>query len=186
MVDTAVILLAGGEATRFPGKLEQRIDGKPMLERCYDAVRIAGWPVYVAGKGSFSRRLDARLETPLLIDRKPGRGPLHAFLAACARVRARRLFAIGGDQSRIDAAVMLRLAAAWQSGDEAAVPAHDARIEPLGALYDRSAALGAGFELRNAGAAGMHDLIARLDARLVPCDARYFHNVNRPEDLLDS
>jgi molybdopterin-guanine dinucleotide biosynthesis protein A len=184
MVETAVVLLAGGEATRFPQKLEQRLDGKPVLEHCYDAVRAAGWPVYVAGKGSFSRRLDAHLEAPLLIDRKPGRGPLHAFLGACARVRARRIFAVGGDQPRIDAAVMLRLAAAWESGDEAAVPAHDNRIEPLGALYDRRAVLRAGFELRNAGVAGMRDLIARLDARLVPCDARYFHNVNRPEDLL--
>jgi molybdopterin-guanine dinucleotide biosynthesis protein A len=184
MAETAVILLAGGEAVRFPEKLEHRIDGKAMLEQAYDRVRGAGWPVYVAGKGSFSRELDAHLQAPLFIDRKRGRGPLHAFLGVCANVRERRLFAVGGDQPHIDLDVMHRLAAAWEHGDEAVVPTHDGRIEPLGALYDRAAALSAGFELRNAGSPGMRDLIGRLAARFLPCDARCFRSVNRPEDLL--
>lgn len=180
-----MILLAGGEATRFPGKLEHCIDGKPMLERSYDRVASAGWPVYVAGRACFSRELDAHLEAPLLIDRRPARGPLHAFLNACAFVRAHRLFAVAGDQPCIDNTLMSRLAAAWQPGDEAVVPVHDGALEPLGALYGRSPALRAGFELRGSQTAGMRDLIARLAARPVRCDAEYFRNVNRPEDLFD-
>lgn len=186
MVDTAIILLAGGEANRFPHKLEHRIDGKPMLERTYGRVSATGWPVYVAGKGSFSRELDEHLEAPLVIDRKPGRGPLHAFLGACAVVCAERLFAVGADQPRIDGDLLRRLAAVWREGDEAAVPVHGSGIEPLAALYDRAAALRAGFELRNARTAGMRDLIAKLATRFVRSDAAQFHNVNRPEDLLHS
>lgn len=183
MVDTAIVLLAGGEATRFPDKLEHRFDGKPMLQHCYDRIRTAKWPVYIAGKGSFSRELDAYLNVPMLIDRRPRRGPLHAFLGACAIVRARRLFAVAADQPRIDDDVLRRLAEAWKDGDEAVVPAGEAGIEPLGALYDRSAALRAGFELRNSATAGMRDLIAGLAARFVPVSTECFHNVNSLEDL---
>jgi molybdopterin-guanine dinucleotide biosynthesis protein A len=183
MVSTAVVLLAGGEALRFPGKLEHRIDGSPMLARCYDRVRAQGWPIYIAGKASFSRELDARLAAPLVIDRRPGGGPLRAFLDACAMVRAEHVFAIAADQPKLDAAVLRQLAAAWQRGDEAVVPAHDGEIEPLAALYDRKAVLREGFELRTAGKAAMRHLIDRLAARFVPCDAQHFHNVNRREDL---
>lgn len=186
MVETAVILLAGGEARRFPGKLEHPIGDKPMLQHCYDRARAAGWQVYVTAKGSFSGELDARLESPLLIDRRPGRGPLHAFLDACALVAARRLFAVGADQPQIDATVLHRISAAWKRDDEALVPVHDGRAEPLGALYDRAAVLSAGFALRNAAGAGLRDLIARLRARFIPCEPGYFRNINRREDLLDS
>ena len=62
--------MAGGRARRFPGKLEYAIDGRPILARCYDAVRAAGWPVYVAG-ASFvlvrSRRAPGRAAS----DRSP-------------------------------------------------------------------------------------------------------------------
>lgn len=183
---TAVVILAGGEARRFPRKLEHRIDGSPMLARCYENVRAAGWPVYVAGKASFSRELDARLAAALLIDRRPGEGPLRAFLDACTMVRAQRVFAVAGDQPQLDAAVLRRLAASWRPGDEAVVPTHDGAIEPLASCYDRKAVLREGFELRSAGKAAMRDLIDRLAARFVPFEARYFHNVNRREDLLET
>ena len=186
MVEMAIVLLAGGEATRFPDKLEQRVDGKPMLERAYAGVRATGWPVYVATKGSFSRALDAKLEAPLLIDRKPRRGPLQAFLGACAMIRAQRIFAVAADQPRMDERVLHRLAAAWEDGDEAVVPSDDAGIEPLAALYDRAAALHYGFELRHRTTAGMRDLIARLATRFVRFKTEHFLNVNRPEDLSDS
>jgi molybdopterin-guanine dinucleotide biosynthesis protein A len=78
--------------------------------------------------------------------------------------------------------VLRRLAAAWQPGDEAVVPSHDDCIEPLAALYARGAVLRKGFALRR-GNGAMHELVERLTTRLVPCDARYFYNINRPHDL---
>jgi molybdenum cofactor guanylyltransferase len=183
MLETAVVLLAGGAARRFPGKLEHRLGGEPMLARCYDRVRACGWPVVIAGKGSFSRELDARLEAPLLIDRRPGGGPLRAFIDAAATVRARRLFAIAADQPQLEAAVLVQIAAAWQSGDEAVVPTHGGVIEPLAALYDRRAVLRAAAQLGKRNDAAMRDLIDRVAARFFKCDSRYFHNVNRCEDL---
>ncbi len=180
---TAVILMAGGRARRFPGKLEHVIDGRSMLARCFDGVRAAGWPVYVAAASSFSRGLDAHLDATFLIDRRPGGGPLRAFLSACAAIHAQRIFAVAGDQPRLDARLLLALAAAWRAGDEAVVPQHDGRIEPLVALYSRRAILREGFELRRTADGAMRDLIARIAARFVDFDAHYFHNVNRVEDL---
>ena len=180
---TAVVVMAGGQAQRFPGKLEHPIGGRAMVARCYDRVCAAGWPVYIAAKGSFRRDVDAELDAPLLIDRRPRGGPMNAFLSACATIRAERIFAVAADQPQLDAHALRRLAASWRSGDEAAVPEHDDTIEPLAALYLRRAVLREGFALRRTGRCAMRDLIERLVTRRVPLDAHYFHNVNRIEDL---
>jgi molybdopterin-guanine dinucleotide biosynthesis protein A len=184
VVDTAIVLLAGGQARRFPGKLEHPIDGRAMLVRVYERVHAAGWPVYIAGQSSFSREVDAQLDAPLVIDRRPGGGPLRALLSACAAIRAERIFAVAADQPRFDAVVLRCLATAWQPGDEAVVPEHDGELEPLAALYARPALLAEGFELRRSGRSAMRDVIARLAARFVPLDAGYFYNVNRMADVV--
>ena len=75
------------------------------------------------------------------------------------------------------------LSASWQPGDEAVVPEHDGRLEPLAALYDRYAVLREGLELRRRGRTAMRDLLARLRVRALPADGRYFINVNREDDL---
>ncbi len=180
---TVVLLMAGGSARRFPGKLEHLIDGRPLLARSYERMRAAGRPVVVAASGSTSRELDAALDAPLLIDRRPGEGPLRALLFACSNLRAERLFAVAADLPDLDARVLEALAAAWRPGDEAVVPEHDGAIEPLAALYARRALLRAGFELRASGKRAMRDAIALLAARFLPMSARYFRNVNRPGDL---
>jgi len=182
---TAIVLLAGGRARRFPGKLEHRIDGRPMLAGCYERMRAAGWPVYVSAQGSFSRELDAEIDAPLLVDRLTGAGPLRAFLGACALIAQRQVFAVAADQPQLDAAVLRELVEHRQHGDEAVVPEHDGATEPLAALYDRIAVLRAGYELRANGKSAMRDLIALLRTRFVSCKAKYFRNVNRPEDLLN-
>lgn len=183
MDDVAIVLLAGGEASRFPGKLERRIEGRPMLARVFDRLRASGLPVYVAARGSFSSKIDAEIDAPLLVDRHPGAGPLHALLDACAVVRAARLFAVAADQPNVDARLVERLNDAWRAGDEAVVPEHGGKIEPLAAAYDRCAALREGFELRASRKNAVRDLVARLRTRFLRCESAYFYNVNRPEDL---
>jgi molybdenum cofactor guanylyltransferase len=180
---TAVVLLAGGAERRFTGKLEYPIEGSAMVVRVFERVRAAGWPVYIAGRGSFSRSIDALLSAPLLIDREPGCGPLNALLETCTQIRADRVFALAADQPRLDAALLRRLEAAWQPTDEAVVPEHQGKIEPLSALYARRAILREAFDLRRARIRAMRDLIARLVARFVACDAASFQNVNSRADL---
>lgn len=178
MDNAAILLLAGGNATRFPGKLEQQVNGEPMILRLCRRLREAPWPLYVAGKGSFAPALDAAIEAPLIVDRRPGRGPLAALHAASAAITSRWIFAVAADMPQLEIDVLQRLLAARRAGDEAIVPEHDGRTEPLAALYDRRAILREGFALQR-----MQDLVARLAARLVPLDGKYFFNVNRASDL---
>ena len=181
--DVAIVVLAGGNARRFPGKLEHLVDGEPMLLRAYRAMRATGRPVYVAGKGSFSRALDDALDCPLLVDRWPGAGPLVALLSACGEIPHARIFALAADQPAIDASLIEHLARAWEPGDRAAVPEHERGIEPLAALYDRDAILSEAFDLAFvAKQTSMRALVERLGARRVRTPGAAFVNVNTPAD----
>ena len=154
-----------------------------MITRVFDSLRETGWPIWIAGKGTFARELDALLDAPLVIDRRGGGGPLRAFLWACAALRgAQRVFAIAADQPALEASVLRKIAAAWEPGDEAIVPEHGGEIEPLAALYARRAVLQAGLRLRT-GRAAMRDLIASIAAHFIKLDSRYFLNVNRIEEV---
>ncbi len=182
MADAAIVILAGGQATRFPGKLEREIDGTPMLLRVYERLRGAR-PIYIAGKGGFSSSLDERLDCTLIVDRRPGRGPLAALVGACGAIDAERVFAVAADLPNVDAALLDELERARAGGDEAVVPKHDGGIEPLAALYDRTAILERGFALLEENKGAMRDLLAELRVRYVPMESARFVNVNTPADL---
>ena len=192
----AIVILGGGEARRFPGKLERELGGTPMIVRIFRAMRATGYPVFVAGKGSFESQVDAALECPLLVDRWPGSGPLAALVSACGSfdcaplhgaplrmTKPGHVFAVAGDEPLVDGSLLEALEAAWQDGDRAVVPEHDGRVEPLAGLYETSSVLHEGFTLLSQDRTSMHDLLDRLSARRVSVSARYFANVNVPADL---
>jgi molybdopterin-guanine dinucleotide biosynthesis protein A len=181
--DIAVVILAGGLATRFPGKLARPVDGEPMVSRVYRNALATGLPVYVAGSEQFSPAIVRSLNARMLLDRVPGGGPLRALASACGSIAQTRIFALAGDEPRIDAAFIASLVLAWQPGDEAVVPRHDDRIEPLAALYLRGALDREAQALSEQTNASMRALIERLHARFVTVDASHFTNVNTPEDL---
>lgn len=178
----AIILLAGGKATRLPGKLEREVDGLPLLARVYENVRAIA-PVLVAGWESYDARLDAVMDCPVVIDRWPHRGPLAGLLSACDHVDADRIYAIAGDAPRITAQTLTALAAAWQQGDEAIVPVHDDGVEPLAALYSRKAFMREAPAVLAGDDRSMHALLARLQVRHVPMNSATFLNINTIEDL---
>jgi molybdopterin-guanine dinucleotide biosynthesis protein A len=180
--DVGVVVLAGGRATRFPGKLEALVDGTPLLARVVSALREVG-PIAISARDTFSPRLDALLDCPIVVDRWPDRGPLGGLLSACGELSTPRVFAVAGDAPLVTREVVETLCAAWEPGDEAAVPAHDGGIEPLAALYERSAVLREAWNVLQTEGGAMHALLARLRTRRVPLDARYFLNINTPSDL---
>jgi molybdopterin-guanine dinucleotide biosynthesis protein A len=182
----AIVLLAGGASSRFPGKLEQLVGGEPMLVRVYRRMRESGLPVYVAAKGTFPTAIDALLDCTIVVDRRPGSGPLGGFYSACGEIRANRVYAVAADQPSIDRSVLDRLAERWEPGDEAVVPEHGGHIEPLAALYERSAVLRESFTLLRHGNGAMHAFIERTRARFVPMPPDCFRNVNEAKDLWPS
>jgi molybdopterin-guanine dinucleotide biosynthesis protein A len=181
-VRAGVAILAGGEATRLPGKLELPAGDLPLVLRVLRNVKAERETV-IACKGTFSPALDARLDVPLVIDRWTRRGPLGGLLSALGVLHAERVFALAGDAPYVDGALLERLEAAWTPGDEAVVPVRRAggaeQLEPLCALYDRQAVLREGFAVLRSEGGSLHALIRRLRTRFLPLDdALVFDNVN--------
>jgi molybdenum cofactor guanylyltransferase len=180
--EVTIVILAGGQATRFPGKLEHEVGGMPLLARVYHHLRDAA-PVIVAGRDTFSAALDAMLDCPIVIDRWPARGPLAGLVSVLPHVASTHLFAVAGDAPNVTREVFDRVLDAWRTGDDAVVPEHDGQLEPLAALYacgplDREGAL-----MLEQAKGSMHALLDRLRVRRVPLESRYFANVNTSEDL---
>jgi molybdopterin-guanine dinucleotide biosynthesis protein A len=117
------------------------------------------------------------------VDRWPNRGPLGGLLSAAYETNASRIFAVAGDAPLITRAMVEELLQAWNSEDEAIVPEHNGRLEPLAALYRRDALLREGWECLHSDDASMHALLARLRVRKVTCDAEAFANINTSADL---
>ncbi len=176
------MIVAGGEANRFPGKLEYDIAGTPLLLRVYGNLR-GEYPICVSARASFSPQIDAALECPMVIDRGTRRGPFGGLTAACEYLRAERIFAVAGDAPSITLDVLRVLAAAWRPGDEVVVPEHDGRLEPLAALYDRAAFLRASRAAVERGSYALHAVLDAMAVRRVALPSALFLNVNTLADL---
>src|SRR5579862_9783047 len=133
-----VLILAGGEATRLPGKLELDAGNVPMLARVF-ANLSPGRETWLSLKETLPPGLDAYLNAPVAVDRWSARGPLAGMLGTMACMRSRWVFAAAGDAPLLDGAFVDELAAARREGDEAVVPVSARGFEPLAALYDRLA-----------------------------------------------
>ena len=181
----AVCILAGGEATRLPGKLSLNVGEIPMLARVYRNVS-PGRPVWLSTKGPLPSPLASVIDARQVVDRWPQRGPLSGLLSTFSEIRSPWVFAVAGDAPFVDAAFIGRLAASIVPGYEALVPIHGddhRRIEPLAALYDREAFLREGLPVLLGGEGALRTVIDRLRTCFVPVDeSRVFENINTPDD----
>jgi molybdopterin-guanine dinucleotide biosynthesis protein A len=176
MSELGICILAGGEASRFPRKLEREVRGKPLLARVYK--NLSGrYPVYISGKSTFAPGLDALLDCPVIVDRWIRRGPLAGVLSVFSEVPHARLFVCAADAPFVDLEVVQTLAEAWQPGDEAVM------AEPLLAIYKRDAFLQAGLPILQTGSGAVKDVAARLRTRDITLPARSTININSEADL---
>jgi len=183
----AVCILAGGEATRLPGKLALAVGDVPMLVRVYRNIS-RGRETWISTKGSLPPEIDALVEAPMVVDRWPKRGPLSGLLSTMSEMNSDWVFALAGDAPFVDAMFVDQLTAQIEPGDEAIVPTHadDARrIEPLAALYRRTAFLREGTPVLLGGEGALRLVIDRLHTRFVPiADPAIFANINTPADYV--
>jgi molybdopterin-guanine dinucleotide biosynthesis protein A len=172
------VVLAGGAARRFPGKLGVEVEGRPLLTRAVAALRAVLPEVVVLAKPGAT--LPA-VEVAVWEEPPEPAHPLAGVGWALGRAGGRAVLACAGDMPCVDQALVARLAAD-ASEAVAVVPRHPGGIEPLLALYRPPArdtllaAAAAGTPARDAVAA-LHPAWLDYD------DAAPFLNVNRPEDL---
>jgi molybdopterin-guanine dinucleotide biosynthesis protein A len=181
-----VVILAGGEATRLPGKLALAAGELPMVARVFRNVS-AGRETFISCKETFPPELDALLPCPMVVDNWKMRGPLAGLLSTIAAMSSPFVFAVAGDAPFVEGSFIDELARHWRAGDEAVVPIHtvDGReqLEPLAALYERRAFMREGYEVLAGSRGALRRVIERMRARKVTVgDARIFTNVNTPED----
>ena len=183
-----IVVLAGGSATRLPGKLALPIDGEPMLARVLRALSFTGAPCVVAASGTLAEELIARIGVPIVFDEHPGEGPLAALVSAAATVRTPYMFAAAGDMPGIDAPFVARVVASAKAADwpDAVVPMRaDGTIEPLAALYKVEPWL---TTAREQLAQGRRNVTSALEGlrvahyAVVPEDEAALANINTPSD----
>jgi len=188
--DIAILILAGGEATRLPGKLMLDAGGVPLLARVYRNLvgEARTREVAIACNAMNRAGIAALLPVPTIVDRWPNRGPLGGMLTAMESLRAPWVFVAAGDAPFVDATFLQRLAAERHDDDECVVPQSggaglSTTLEPLAALYDRTALLREGSVVFHTGGGSIQGVIRRLRARVVTnIDARAFMNVNTPAE----
>ena len=176
--DFTVALLLGGEARRFPDKLTRPLGADTLMERAVAFGRSLG-PLLLLGRED-QRAEAARFGVPFLADARPRGGPLPALLDAFAALESPWVLALAADLPAVTPEVARRLLEHRAPGVEAVVPRHDAGIEPLCALYERSAALRAA--AGSSANEGPRALLERLRVAYVDFPKAFFLNVNTETD----
>ncbi len=190
-----VCILAGGEATRLPGKLFLDAGDVPMLVRVYRNVS-PGRETWISTKGALPAEIDAALDAPMVVDRWTAARPALGLALDHERdAHAEWVFACAGDAPFVDASFVDRLAAHVDAGRERRAGARSGRA---GARRDGPPDRAAGRALPPrgvrargpAGAAGGrgraaagHRSPAAPKFVPVPADERALANVNTPAGL---
>ena len=182
MTPFAVCILAGGQAKRFPGKLEQHFGQDALIARVFHNVG-GTYPVYISAKSTFSPQVDRLLDCPLIVDRFHAAGPLGGLLSAFGEIRAHAVFVVPGDAPFVNNSTLEYLRRNAQNNDEAVVGTHDGYDEPLIALYDRLSFIREGFDVLHSGTRAVKAVLAKLKTRRVELPAYAVANVNTPGDL---
>jgi len=181
-VNSAVVILAGGEATRLPGKLALAVGDVPMLVRVFRNVS-PGRDVWLSTKGPLAPEIAALVDAPQVVDRWKLRGPLSGLVSTMSAMPHEWVFAVAGDAPFVDAAFVDALEARVAPHVDAVVPRHGKQLEPLASLYRREAFVREGNAVLESGEGALRLVIDRLGTTFVDVDdPRIFTNVNTPAD----
>ena len=186
-------LLAGGRSRRFGSpKALARLDGVRLIDRALSTLRSAGLRPHLVLREHDA--LGASLGVPVILDVRPGSGPLSAVVAALRTATARGLSGvvpIGVDQPLVPAALLRHIAELGLTEDVRAVAVEGVKgLEPLSAFYGARALPVAESRLRS-GAGDLRGLLDALPTRRISRDElqlfgdpqALFLNVNTPADL---
>ena len=192
--EVTIVLLAGGKATRLPGKLTRPIGDEPMIVRVYRRLASTGRPCIVSVREPLPAALAQHISALTVEDAYGDVGPLGALASAVVHVRTPLLFAAAGDLPNVDSGVVDALEERYRQetqrsgvAPDVILPRHaNGDVEPLAALYDtaalRTSAVRALAQGRNKVARALEGLrVTYYD--ITAREAAKFVNVNTADDL---
>ena len=181
-------ILAGGASSRMgEDKSRLSLDGRTFVESAAKALRVITPKVSVVS----SRPAAESHGLPVIKDLRAGLGALGGLHAALSTCRAEWAAVVACDLPYVTGGLLARLDSMRADTLDAIVPAQeDGRVQPLCALYRARVCLEQVEELIRAGELRPRVLLSRVRARLVAFEelrdlegsARFFLNVNTPED----
>jgi molybdenum cofactor guanylyltransferase len=175
------LVLAGGKSVRMgTDKATLRWDGERLVDRAVGVLQVCCAQVLVASGDGV--RLTG-LPVPQVADAVHDAGPLGGLVAGLEAAAHDLVAVVAVDMPGADAGVLRRLAERWD-GQAAVVPRTGRRLQPLHAVWAKTAAP----DLRALLDHGERSVTAaaeRLGALVVDADGwgPFARNVNRPEDL---
>jgi molybdopterin-guanine dinucleotide biosynthesis protein A len=139
-----IVLLAGGKATRLPGKLTRAIGDEPMIVRVYRQLTRTGRTCIVSVREPLPAAIAQLIPAPIVEDAYGDAGPLGGLASAAIHVRTPLLFAAAADLPNVDAGVVDALEERYQletrhseAAPDVILPRHaNGDVEPLAALYN--------------------------------------------------
>jgi len=189
------IVLAGGQSRRLGRpKALVAVRGVPLVVRVVRAAREVADQVVVVSRGGIAAQLERVLPfgVRLVRDRRRLQSPLVGLVTGASALRSPYVLSLGCDQPFLVRELLAALFARAR-GHDAAVPRRpNGMIEPLLAVYRRTAILRAALGALEADERSNQAMLDRMrDVRFVPVadlrrfDARgrSFVNVNTREDL---
>lgn len=191
----AAAILTGGYARRLLGRDKSRLvvsrDGRTILDRQLAMLAPLAAEILIVTSAARLPDFTGVPGARVVADAHPDAGPLGAVLTALDAAAADAVFVIGGDMPDVTAALVAALAARHAAGGrDVTAPESPRGIEPLAAIYARSArpalaaALASGdLSLRHALARVRLEVMPARDVAVHGRPERLFRNINSPDDM---
>jgi len=191
----AAVVLAGGPSRRMGRpKALLTVGGEPLVRRVVTAALAVTDDVIVASRGALVERIQQVLPPGVRVvrDRRRVQAPLAGLEAGACASRAAYVAVLACDLPFVSAAVIRRLFVRARGADAAVPRWPNGDLEPLAAVYRRSALLGAVLASLAAGERSNVEMIRRLrrvrfvptsELRAVDPGLQSFRNLNTAADL---
>jgi molybdopterin-guanine dinucleotide biosynthesis protein A len=187
----SAVILVGGEARRANGQEKYffQYQGKTFIERLTDSLKeVTDEIILVAKNKEQCRRFDAIKGVRCITDIRPGLGPIGGLHAGVCEAKGELIFVSACDMPCIENAVVSYLFEVIGNADSAIPNWNKEMLEPLHAVYRRSALIE---YLRNHASLSLRPMIRSINTRYVPVEElrrfdpklRTFTNINKIEEL---
>jgi molybdenum cofactor guanylyltransferase len=188
----SAIILVGGEARRANGQEKYffQYQGRTFIERLVDSLReVTDEIILVAKDKEQCRRFHAiKGGVRCITDLRPGLGPIGGLHAGVCEAKGELIFVSACDMPCIENTVVSYLFGVIGDADAAIPSWNEEMLEPLHAVYRRSALIE---YLRNHTSLSLRPMIRSINTRYVPVEElrrfdpklRTFTNINKLEEL---